>query len=44
VGLDECIGIVEIMGGRRTIPMLISNEINFVLIGVASCFPATFLK
>jgi hypothetical protein len=35
VGLGECIGVVEIMGRRRATPMLVSNEINCVLIGVA---------
>jgi hypothetical protein len=44
VGLDECIGIVEIVGGRRVTPMLVSNEVNLTLIGVAPCFTATFLK
>jgi hypothetical protein len=44
VGLGECIGVVEIVGRRRATPMLVSNEINCVLIGVAPCFPAAFLK
>jgi hypothetical protein len=44
VGLDECIGVVEIVGGRRVTPMLVSNEVNLTLIGVAPCFTATFLK
>jgi clan AA aspartic protease len=34
--LDECIGAVEIMGKRRTVPMLVSDEISFMLIGVAT--------
>jgi clan AA aspartic protease len=36
VELDECIGVVEIMGKRRTVPMLVSDEISFVLIGVTT--------
>jgi clan AA aspartic protease len=36
VELDECIGAVEIMGKRRTVPMLVSDEISFVLIGVTT--------
>jgi clan AA aspartic protease len=36
VELDECIGIIEIMGKRRAVPMLISNEVNFALIGVTT--------
>jgi hypothetical protein len=44
VGLGECVGVVGIVGGRRATPMLVLNEINCVLIGVALCFPAAFLK
>ena len=36
VELDECIGVVEIMGKRRTVPMLVSDEVSHVLIGVAT--------
>jgi clan AA aspartic protease len=36
VELNECIGIIEIIGKRRTVPMLISDEINFTLIGVTT--------
>jgi clan AA aspartic protease len=36
VELNECIGVMEIIGKRRTIPMLISDEINFTLIGVTT--------
>ncbi len=36
VELDECIGIIEIMGKRRAVPMLISSEVNFALIGVTT--------
>jgi clan AA aspartic protease len=36
VELDECIGVVEIMGRRRTISMLISDEISITLIGVTA--------
>jgi hypothetical protein len=35
VGLDECTGVVEIVGRGRATPMLVSNEINLTLIGVA---------
>jgi len=34
--LDECIGVMEIAGRRRAVPMLISNEMDFALIGVAT--------
>jgi clan AA aspartic protease len=36
VELDECIGVMEIMGRRRAVPMLISSELNFALIGVTT--------
>jgi len=36
VELNECIGVMEIIGKRRTAPMLISDEINFTLIGVTT--------
>jgi len=36
VELDECVGIIEIMGKKRAVPMLISNEVNFALIGVTT--------
>jgi clan AA aspartic protease len=36
VELDECIGIIEIAGKRRAVPMLISSEVNFALIGVTT--------
>jgi clan AA aspartic protease len=36
VELDECIGVMEMMGKRRTVPMLISDEISFMLIGVTT--------
>ena len=36
VELDECIGVMEIVGKRRTVSMLISDEINFTLIGVTT--------
>jgi len=36
VELDECIGVMEIMGRRRAVPMLISDEVSFVLIGVTT--------
>lgn len=36
VELNECIGVMEIIGKRRTIPMLISDEIDFTLIGVTT--------
>jgi clan AA aspartic protease len=36
VELNECVGVMEIIGKRRTVPMLISDEINFTLIGVTT--------
>jgi predicted aspartyl protease len=36
VELDECIGVIEVAGKRRAVPMLISNEVNFALIGVTT--------
>ena len=36
VELDECIGVIEIMGKKRAVPMLISSELNFALIGVTT--------
>ena len=35
MGLGECIGVVEVVGRGRATPMLVLNEINCVLIGVA---------
>jgi predicted aspartyl protease len=34
--LLECIGVVEIMGKRRTVPMLVSDEVSFMLIGITT--------
>jgi aspartyl protease family protein len=36
VELNECVGVMEIIGKRRTVLMLISDEINFTLIGVTT--------
>jgi predicted aspartyl protease len=36
VELDECIGVMEIMCKRRAVPMLVSNEMGFALIGVTA--------
>jgi clan AA aspartic protease len=36
VELDECVGAVEVMGRRRTISMLILDEINITFIGVTA--------
>ena len=36
VELYECIGVIEIMGKKRAVPILISNEVNFALIGVTT--------
>lgn len=34
--LDECVGVMEIAGRRRAVPMLISSEMDFALIGVTT--------
>jgi len=34
--LDECIGIVEVMGRRAYTHILVSNDVDIVLIGVAT--------
>jgi predicted aspartyl protease len=36
VELDECVGVMEIVGRRRAVPMLISNEMDFALISVTT--------
>jgi clan AA aspartic protease len=36
VELDECVGVMEIAGRRRAVPMLISSEMDFALIGVTT--------
>jgi clan AA aspartic protease len=36
VELEECIGVMEVMGRRRAVPMLISDEVSFALIGVTT--------
>ena len=34
--LEECVGVMEVMGRRRAVPMLISDEVSFALIGVTT--------
>ncbi|AGT35950.1 hypothetical protein N186_08060 [Thermofilum adornatum] len=34
--LDECIGVLEVMGKRRAVPMLVSDEMDFALLGVTT--------
>jgi len=36
VELDECIGVLEVMGKRRVVPMLVSDEMDFALLGVTT--------
>ena len=36
VELDECIGVLEVMGKRRAVPMLVSDEMDFPLLGVTT--------
>jgi len=36
VELDECIGIVEVMDGKAYVQMLVSDEIDVVLIGTVA--------
>jgi len=34
--LDEYIGVLEVMGKRRAVPMLVSDEMDFALLGVTT--------
>jgi len=36
VELDECIGVLEVMGKRRAVPMLVSDDMDFALLGVTT--------